>query len=187
MNHEKILKEEIEFLQGFFQANSVPITFYVNTYSYFKNTYPDKLRKPTTDKQIRLENITDYCLKKALTDFEITQFSKDVHYGKEHKALILTHVPADLLSYNRFTKLDLLESHTGKIKTRKEWNTKYYPIPDKDMSFLPFMEYLLTVFGCKVMFKPSSLKDRLSLYEVLQKKNVNPLTSEFAISFLKNG
>lgn len=182
----EILKEEVEFLEGFFQSNNVPIAFYVNSYTYFKNAYPDKLRKPSTDKQMRLDDITTYCLNRAKKELNVTSFSKDVHFGKEHRGLIFTHVPADLLSYGRFTTLDLLESHTGKIKTRKEWNTKYYPIPGKDMSFLPFMEYLLVTFGDKTMFKPASLSDRESLHSVMLKKGVNPLTTEFSLSFMRN-
>ena len=177
-----ILKEEIEFLQGFFESNSTPIAFYTNSCSFFKKTYPDKLRKSTTDKQLRLNDITEYCLKRAEKEFNVSTFSKDVHFGKEHRGLIFTHIPADLLSYHRFTTLDLLESHTGKIKTRKEWNTKYFPLPGKDMSFLPFMEYLLVTFGDKQMFKPAPLKEREELYKMLKTKNVNPLTTEFSMA-----
>lgn len=184
----ELLEAEMFFLSNFFQENNVPITFYVNTYKYFKDAYKDKLRKPSTDKQHRLADITDYCLDKARKLPEVQTFSKDLRFGKEHSVLLFTHIPADLLSYPNFTTLDLLESHTGVIKTRKDWNTKYYPIPDKDMSFLPFMEYLLcSVFGDKVMFKPAPLKERLALYNTLEKKQVHPLTSELSLSFiLKN-
>lgn len=183
----EILNDEVEFLKGFFESNNVPIVFYVNSYSYFKKAYPDKLRKPTTDKQRRLDTILTYCLNKAGKELPVQKFDKDIHYGKEHRGLLFTHVPADLLSYGKFTTLDLLESHTGKIKSRKEWNTKYYPIPNKDMSFLPFMEYLLTTFGDKVMFSPDNLKKREEVYDSLKKKNVNPLTTEGALLFSLKG
>ena len=41
----EILKEEVDFLKGFFENNGVPIAFYINDHSYFKNAYKDKLRK----------------------------------------------------------------------------------------------------------------------------------------------
>lgn len=176
-----VLKEEVDFLNGFFTDNNVPIGFYVNNYTYFKNTYPDKLRKSTTDKQLRLDDITNYCLTEISKEPHVKTFNKDVSFGKEHTALIMTHVPADLLSYGKYAKLDLLESHTGLIKTRKDWNTKYYPIPNKDMSFLPFMEYLLVTFGDKTMFSPGPVKEREDLYNVMLKKGVNALTSEFIL------
>lgn len=180
----EIVEAEIFFLSSFFASNDVPITFYVNSYKYFTDTYKDKLRKPTTDHQHRISDIINYCSDQAKKIENVHKFSKDISFGKEHSVLVFTHVPADLLSYNNFTTLDLLESHTGIIKTRKNWNTKYYPIPNKDMSFLPFMEYLLSVFGDKVMFKPAPMKERMELYKTMQKKNVNPLTSELSMSFI---
>lgn len=183
----ELVEGEIFFLSSFFESNNVPITFYTNSYKYFTDTYKDKLRKPTTDQQYRINDIINYCIDQAKKLENVQNFSKDIRFGKEHSVLVFTHVPADLLSYGNFTTLDLLESHTGLIKTRKNWNSKYYPIPNKDMSFLPFMEYMLSIFGDKVMFKPSPMKERLELYNTMQKKKVNPLTSELSMSFiLKN-
>lgn len=180
----ELLEAEIFFLSSFFQENNVPITFYINSYSYFTNAHKDKIRTPTTDQQHRINDITTYCLSEAKRLDNVQSFSKDIKFGKEHSVLVFTHIPADLLSYNNFTTLHLLESHTGLIKTRKDWNSKYFPIPNKDMSILPFMEYLLTTFGDRVMFKPSPLKQRTELYDSMVKKGVTPLTSEFSMSFL---
>lgn len=182
----EILKEEVDFLKGFFENNGVPIAFYINDHSYFKNAYKDKLRKITTDKQLRHDDIMTYCLNEIGKDPSIKKFHKDINYGKEHTALVMTHVPADLLSYGNFAKLDLLESHTGLIKSRKDWNSKYYPIPNRDMSFLPFMEYLLITFGDKVMFTPAPMKERENLHDAMRKKGVTPLTSELSMSFILN-
>ena len=180
------LLEEIDFLTNFFINNDVTIKFYINNYNFVKETYKDgdKLRKATTDKQIIIDNIFSYCLDKIKKEDDVELFTKDIKYDRTDRGLIFTHVPFDLLSYNNFIKLDLLESHTGIIKTRKDWNTKYYPIPNKDMSFLPFMEYLLVCFGDHVMFKPDPLDKRLKVYEAMKKKGVNPLTSELSFSFL---
>lgn len=178
--------EEIDFLTNFFASNNVIIKFYINDYGYVKSAYKDqdKLLKSSTDQQIYIDNINSYCLNVIKKQDDVSLFSKDLKFDKTDSALVLTHVPFDLLSYNNFYKLDLLESHTGLIKTRKDWNTKYHRIPNKDMSFLPFMEYLLSIFGDSVMFKPDPIKKRLEVYEAMQKKNVNPLTSELSFSFL---
>lgn len=182
------LLDEIEFLNQFLHSNNTTAKFYINNYQFVKNTYKDtdKLRKSSTDQQLYIDNIYSYCLDKIKKEDDVSLFSKDLKFDKTDSALVLTHVPFDLLSYNNFFKLDLLESHTGLIKTRKDWNTKYYPIPDKDMSFLPFMEYLLATFGDSVMFKPEPLKKRLEVYEAMVKKNVTPLTSELSFSFMFN-
>ncbi len=183
------LLEEIEFLTNFFQSNQLNIQFYVHNYAYVKSTYEPKntLRKSSTTKQMLTDGILTYCLNQLKNEDDVTLFTKDIHYGKEVGGLIFTHVPFDLLSYDKFKKLELLESHTGKVKTRKEWNTKYYPVPGKDMSFLPFMEYLLCeVFGDNIMFKPAPLPKRIEVHEVMRRKGVNPLTSEFSMSFIRN-
>lgn len=180
------LLEEIDWLNNFFLMNELNINFYINNYKYVRNKYKDVLRKASTEKQIYLDSIYSYCLDKLTKEDDVTVFSNDIKYNKEDSALIFTHVPWDLLSYKNFIKLDLLESHTGVLKTRKNWNTKYYKLPgNRDMSFLPFTEYLLaSVFGDNVMFHPASLNTRLEIYELLRKKNVNPLTDEFTLSLI---
>lgn len=178
------LLEEVEFLTHFFESNNVPIKFYLNTYTYVKQTYEAQgtLRKSTTDKQIFTDDIHKYCLDMIRKQDEVTVFHKDLHYGREVSALLFTHVPFDLIGYNNFRRLDLLESHTGLIKSRKEWNTKYFKLPgDRDMSFLPFFEYLLVKFGDHVMFSPAPLKERLEIYEAMKKKKVHPLMSELGL------
>lgn len=182
------LLEEIEFLSQFFESNNVPLTFYLHTYTYVKQTYGqgNKLRKSTTDKQLFIDALTTYCLDHVRKQDDVTVFHKDLRFKAEDSVLVFTHVPFDLLSYGNFLRLDLLESHTGLIKTRKDWNTKYFKLPgERDMSFLPFMEYLLTTFGDHVMFTPAPLKERLELYESLKKKHVHPLMSELSLSFMR--
>lgn len=181
------LLEEVDFLTGFFQNASLNIKFYIHNYAYLRNNYNDKLRKATTDKQLFLDNINKYCLDEISKNDDVETFSKDIKYSKEDHCLIFTHIPFDLISYNNFMKMDLLESHTGLIKTRKNWNTKYHPVPNCDMSILPFMEYLLVTFGDNVQLIPSPIKERLDLYNSLKKKNVHPLMIELSFSFLFGG
>lgn len=182
------LLDEIDFLTNHFVSSQINIKFYINNYTFVKNVYKDKdkLRESSTDKQKYTDSIFQYCLDRIKKNDDVEEFSKDIHYDKRDSALIFTHIPFDLLSYGNFVKLDLLESHTGLIKTRKDWNTKYYPIPNQDMSFLPFMEYLLVTFGDHVMFKPDPISKRNEVYEALKKKGVNPLTTEFSMSFMFN-
>jgi len=180
------LLSEIEFLTNFFATNNIDISFYINNYNFVHNTYDSKkLRRATTDKQVHIDSLFRYCLGKIEKEDDVTLFTKDIKYKKEDSVLLFTHVPFDLLSYSNFIKMDLLESHTGVIKTRKSWNSKYFPIPGKDMSFLPFFEYLLTTFGDHVMFHPSSMEERIKVYTMMVKKKVNPLTREFSLEYLK--
>lgn len=176
------VQEEVDYLDHFFRSNNTTPIFFVNTYSYYTNTYKDSIRKPTTDKQLLIDHISKTVvrgLSKGST--EILHFDKNIRVTKDSKSLLLSHIPADLLSFGNFSTLDLLESHTGAIKTRRHWNSKYFPVPGQDMSFLPFVEYLLVTFGDKHMFKPKNLKERMKVYEHMQKLGVNPLSSEFSM------
>jgi hypothetical protein len=188
LDYYNVLLEEIEWLSEFFQSSNLNASFYINDYKYVKTVYGPKdiLRKATTDKQIYQDSIYSYCLDKLKKEDDIQHFSNDIKYNKEELVLIFTHVPWDLLSYKNFIKMDLLESHTGLVKTRKSWNTKYFKMPgDRDMSFLPFIEYLLTdIFGDSIMFSPGKLEKRIEIYDMLKKKNVHPLMDEFSMALV---
>lgn len=180
------LVEEIEFLQSFFEMNRLVIKFYVHTYDYIYKTYSkieNKLRVEKTFKQVLMKKINEYVVDRLFEHKLFKHCTKEIKYDGFRYALIFTHIPFDLLSYSYYAKFDLLESHTGVIKTRKEFNTKYYPIPNKDMSILPFTEKLLVSFGDKVHFHPDPLKDRIALYALLVSKKVHPLLSEKTLAF----
>lgn len=180
-----VLKEEIQYLNDLFVFQDLEPYFYIHTYGYVKEHYPpDKLRKATTLKQLQLEMIVNYCLGELQKDSSIHTHTYNIKINKAFKALIITHVPWDLLSYTEFLKLDLLESHTGVLKTRKDWNSKYHKLPNRDMSSLPFSRELLSIFGDNIMFIPDSLKKRVDLYEKLISKKTNPLASDNTIKML---
>ena len=179
------LLQEMDYLKTLFEMQSMQLHFYTHSYSFVHSTYADKLRLPTTTHQLYNFKLLDGCIGNIHKRGLALRFSKNLNLDRASSTLLISHVPWDLLSYTNFKRLDLLESHTGLIKTRKDWNTKYFKIPNKDMSFLPFMEYLLTTFGDGVMLKPSPLKDRETLYNDMLKKKAHPLMSETSLLFSK--
>ena len=64
---------------------------------------------------------------------------------------MLTHYPYDLLAHRKFNHLVLLESHTGNIKGKEYWYTKYYH--GKDLPEMPFRLDLLTLLGDNIQFR----------------------------------
>lgn len=178
------LLEEIDFLSNFLDNLNVNKEFYVNRYKFIQNKYnKEKFRNPTTAKQMFISNLIEKCLDRIIKEDEVSEYDSFIKNKKEYNALIFTHIPFDLLSYTHFMNLELLESHTGIVKTRKNWNSKYYPIPKKDMSILPFFEYLLVTFGDHVMFHPDKLEKRLEVYEHIVKLRLHPLSKE--MDFIK--
>ena len=178
----KALLEEIDYLEGLFAGKETKLKLFINDYSYYKSSYKETYRTATTTKQLFVESVHHHVRTHLPRDRNyIPKFSKELNLGKEEKSLLLSHLPVDLLGRSNFLELDLLESHTAKIKTRRTWNSKYYPLLKEDMSFLPFNEYLLTVFGDRSMFKPKALKDRQEVYKHMVKLGVNPLSSELGM------
>lgn len=177
--------EEIEWLKGYFELNQLNIHFYTHSYVYVKKTYSEeRLRIVSTPKQALRDSIVSYVLSKVDRELPfIHHFDKNIDLkAKKSNVLIFTHIPFDLLSYRYFLNMDLLESHTGVVKDRSKFNTKYYPLPNEDMSFLPFFEYLLAdVFGDHVMFRPNKLEIRKKVYNQLVQLKVHPLSTEIGL------
>ncbi|MND91482.1 hypothetical protein D3C80_836070 [compost metagenome] len=66
---------------------------------------------------------------------------------------ILTHYPHELLWKPQFSRLLLLESHTGKLKTYNTWYTKLNGISENEYP-MPFTEFTLQVFGDGELIAP---------------------------------
>ena len=93
------------------------------------------------------------------------------------KALLLTHYTVDLLNIDNLSKLDLLESHTGKVKSREEWYTKYHKIGKRDLSFMPFHKRLLYILGDGSVVNPLPVGRRVAFYEVTATRGWNQKSS----------
>lgn len=98
---------------------------------------------------------------------------------KQGRFIIQTHLAVDLLSKKNFEDLDLLESHTGKIKNPSLWYTKYNN--GKDLSMIPFTHYFLRIFGDKEFFGPKDGALRKDIIELATKYQWGPLTTDARI------
>lgn len=103
------------------------------------------------------------------------------------KVLMITHYPLDLTTRS-FNAIGLLESHTGLVKTKEMWYTKYYN--GKDLVAMPFMASLLSIFGDNDMFRPMPIQYRRALIELSEKYRWNFLTTKdkifYGLSTLKD-
>lgn len=78
--------------------------------------------------------------------------------------LITTNLPVDL--FNNKGRVDLLESHTGKVRNKYMFNSKYHSVGKEDLSHLPFVEDLLYLLGDKTIVVPMGIKVRRSVLEL---------------------
>lgn len=91
-------------------------------------------------------------------------------------SLILTHAPLDLSHHTAFDRLVLLESHTGKLKPKSLWYTKYHELGKEPMQTLPFYRPLLYLFGDHTSIRPTAPSLRRSILEISRNRQWTPMT-----------
>jgi len=164
---------EMDFIQDLVGKAGCKTMYYNIAFQLKQNSDEYKLRLPRTEKQLEEASILDKVTKNLADKF--TMFRKKAVIEDVNNILVLTHYPLDLVRIETPAKVSLLESHTGIVKTERDWYTKYFKIPGKDMSVLPLREELLYIFGDHVLFHPELVNTRVEKYEELVKKNIHPL------------
>lgn len=179
----QVIMEEVDVLETLFKIEGKELcrpVFYHSTYAHLLRQHKLGLsfREPSSEKQkfyaLRVDAILTQLHRQSdqfvkLTDTP-TPKSRD-------RALIFTHQPYDLCDYERFERLDLLESNTGVLKPRARWNTKYAPMSNQDFSHLPFFRKLLYVFGDRYLIKPSASPLRQQILKTSIERNWTPMTT----------
>lgn len=150
------------------QAPNVEKIYYINHYGDLLKRFPRAyLRTVKTDRQREEVRITEWVLNELTkgftankdSPFEVYKFH--IHRPGFKKTLMLTHIPFDLLSYAKFNPLVLLESHTGTLKERPRWYTKF---TNRHTERVPFNQMTLQILGDGNNFlglPPKKLQDYL--------------------------
>ena len=92
------------------------------------------------------------------------------------KGLILTHSAYDLISSRYFSDLALLESHTGVVKNKSQWYTKFSSM--KDEASIPMSSTMLQIFGDSILFKPFPIAQQREVVEVAHTRNWSSITTK---------
>lgn len=185
------IKEEIDFIISLLKKEGSGIlkpVFYVCTYSSLtnktKNPY-SLLRTDNTPKQLVFKTLVNDTINELLAHYKnkeiIKVFDSSLNPDTRQKALILTHIAQDLTSYKKFAKLDLIESHTGVLKDRYQFYTKY--TKGKDLQQIPFLEGLLKIFGDNEHHKSYPPKDLEKILLIAKQKNWSQATGREKVLF----
>ena len=178
----EVLAQEMEIIQDLLRIEGQGVCqarFFSTDYSRLFNGYDHfKPRIDKTPLQKRLRWVSDQAKGMLLAeDQSILRVRDHFDIVAPYNVLMLTHLPLDLLSYPIFRSLELLESHTGKIKDRLEFNSKYHHFDDAGFERLPFNRPLLYIFGDSSMIVPTGLKIRRSVLELAKTHRWTPITS----------
>lgn len=173
-----VIVEEWQIIQSaVVKLHKVQLVPYIPTYEDLERRFPDAIiLAPNTPKQqlhYNLEVSTSILLMSAgLIEGLVHVVSTfDSFKGK---TLILTHSPVDLLQRYQFSSLELLESHTGKIKSPSQWGSK---LQGKDNHRLPLNTFTLQVFGDGYKFRPQPLVARRAVHATAQLHQWTPTTT----------
>lgn len=186
--HEAVL-EDMLAIGNYFRRQNKNVIWYCPTYEEIKTKYKlFKLREPTTPLQQNYFNMMEDVMKglfkedlkatssASLLSNEVYRFDVKPSVSIRGATFMWTHYPYDLTNWQLFTKLALIESHTGNIKQRNEWYRKYHN--SKDLPILPFNRTLLSIMGDKEMFAPLGRKAREIVINLAKTKKWNASTSE---------
>lgn len=148
--------------------SNVEVVYFVSDYqipnlgkSVVLRTDKSPLKQAFTNLYKAVVNEMLYRIRKNELDL-ILVFKNKIKPKSHVKAMILTHIPYDLLSHYDFAELVLLESHTGTVKPRSEWHTKFNG--SQDLQVIPFNESMMRIFGDKEIFEPAQRDLREAVY-----------------------
>lgn len=162
------------------------VIMYASNYKNLAVHYPHaKLRADTTPRQkeytATMQSVLNAYFKgHALSEtLQLTDLS--IQPAQKTKALMLTHYAHDLLAWPEFTKLDLLESHTGVRKDKSLFYTKF--TNGKTLMRIPFWPVFLQVFGDSTLFAPLAMPVRQEVQELADKYHWTALTTKDRVRY----
>jgi len=164
-------------------ASRTDVVLYVSDYAGMGQKYKHAiLRGDITANQLAytammVETLSAYIRAHPNTVKRYTLKILDV---EARKALMLTHFAYDLLAKG-FSNLHLLESHTGTIKNKFMWYTKY--LNGKELSSIPFREDMLQIFGDNEHFRPWPIKARRQVLDLAAKYNWSQVTQNEKVRY----
>lgn len=178
-----LLLEEIEVINAavnkISEFKTKPVFYYCTLNSMSMEFPKAKLKQAKTPLQqqyVEIERRVCWEIVQALGSDSVRVF--DIHLkGRWPGSYILTHAPVDLLSHRYFADLRLLESHTGKIKGRAQWNTKL--TGGKGYERIPFNRFTLQLFGDdSTYFYAMSIKLKRFVLDLAQRRRWSPVVSK---------
>lgn len=176
------------------EAKGIIPVFYSSDYRGLEKINPEVLlRMDNTDLQKTFTRRMSICLKEVIEevnqDTDLTDpnrikiFDNKITEFENRKTIMVTSYPYDLTSHRKFNQLALLETHTGALKERDKWYTKYQVSGQlkANMPEMPFRLDFLTLFGDNSLFRCKVQKFKTTLIDLAKRDKWTPITSTDAI------
>lgn len=163
--------------------NNFKTTLYCPDYIGLEKRFPHALlRVDSTPNQVLFAKTMTLVLSQIIRNEKelIKLYPLKITDHQSTNTLMLTHYAYDLTT-DAFPTLSLLESHTGAIKDKSRWHTKFYN--GKDLPMIPFREGCLSIFGDSQLFRPIGSLYRKTLVELGKKYNWSFATSKDKVNY----
>jgi hypothetical protein len=183
----EVVAEEMDQIESIIRDYSngrTQLVFYYSNYANMERKYKHAvLRMDNTPKQKEYTAIHNNAMEMLIKHLgkRLLVFELKLRPETRPQTLLLTHYAYDLVSNPAFASLALLESHTGAIKERAQWYTKYYQ--GKELPMIPFREDFLQVFGDNEHFRPMDIRLRRELIDVATKYKWSAVTTKDKILY----
>ncbi len=177
------LLTELEIVNDIYSTCTCKPVVYVQDYGKVYDNIENAVTVSSmNDNKAHMQNIFDKVVKEfsklQYTPMESIYVKCKLPSSSEY-TLITTHIAFDLLNVKYIRKLSLIESHTGVIKDKSKFNTKYHAIGSKfDKTMFPFTEQLFYILGDNNLIKPMKFKVRAELCNIAMEKKWTSFTSE---------
>lgn len=161
--------------------SKITVTCYQADLAEVKWKMPNAIyRVPKTEKQKTRAAMEEYVLqglRLRMVD-EAVPCMDIAHRPTTQRAVValLTHYPHELFWRFEFDGMFLLESHTGKLKSYSQWQTKLKHLPDDTR--LPFSRFTLQVFGDGNFILAQAKKTRDELLQLAQTRHWSGVTTD---------
>lgn len=185
-----LLKEDLTILSKTLTSAGFPVILYTTTHQSLRKEFPHGLLwSPKTNIQRYYAEVEQRLIMALSKDGDLGNklavFDVWLKTSEAPEAYILTHMQIDLLSDKNFRDLILVESNTGTLKTRNDWNTKLNCAKDIRVR-LPFNSLTLQVFGDNEVFKPMLRPIKELIIKIAKESKWSPLTTRDKIKFNLN-
>lgn len=178
------VQEDVSGIQQLLEYSNlkVELQLYYCDYTDLPKRFPNaNFIVPKTDRQKIYAETTKAVLER-IKDSSLSGISVDITDWKlkgMKDTFLLTHLPIDLLSSKDFPRLRLVESHTGRFKTKADFHTKL-KLP-KETSTIPFNGLTLQIFGDGATFGVYDADVKKKVLEASIKGRWHLLTTETRI------
>lgn len=179
-----VIEDEVLLLQNYFD------NFNKTKFVIYRPDYEDVFKSLNIGKEYKLgvkyedylivDKYIDKFLSKGNNLYKMVEQTSHLFPKMEGDVIVMTHFSHDLLNKGR---LHLLESHTGKLKSNKDFYTKLHSVGARDMSYVPFYEQTYYIFGDTNLIRPLPIITRKNVLAIGIEKNWTYKTSPAMIKY----